>query len=100
MRKPQPKRPGDPNQSFEAAVSGRPASAFIAEPHHRATRDHYLRYRAGANGQLNRLLIWSRIVVPGACEVSVMALVVAVVFGLGVVLLGSLMLTDRRTNSF
>jgi hypothetical protein len=34
-----------------------------------------------------------------ACEVSVMAIAAVVVFALGVILLGSVMLTDRRTKS-
>lgn len=49
---------------------------------------------------MSRFLIWSTITRSGSNEVSVMALVVVVVFALGIILLGSLMLIDRRTKSF
>jgi hypothetical protein len=53
-----------------------------------------------ADRVLSRTLIRSTMAMSGSIQGSVMALALVVVFSLAVILLGTLMLTDRRTKSF
>jgi hypothetical protein len=65
-----------------------------------ATKSDDLRYRAIGLGVLSRVLVWSIMEQLPAYEVNVVALAGVLVFALGIILLGSLMLTDRRTTGF